>query len=465
VGEGPRVGGAEGRARLKFAALVVVGWLAVIWLWPVAPLALTADDSFYYFGIARNIAAGRGPTLGIEPTSGFHPLWCAMLVPLAGFSTSAPEAFVRVVLTLQLGIVAFAIWRLGRLAAIVFASCALVFWFTKIFVNGLESALEFALLVFALETARRADRLVLLGALCGLLTLARLSAVIGAGCLLVVALRRARSPRRASVLAISAFVAPVAAYSVWLLARFGHPFPISGAIKYAHVLHWSWVVPLVVAATATAVQRELRSPSWPIWATPLVVWVMFQLTCDATLRSMVVPEIWYLVPHATLFVLTATLTVPRFSRVTRGCAVALGLIAIPIWYSRLQPVSYSSYVEARNAGRWLADNTPHDARVGGWDSGIEAFYSNRTFFNLDGLASSWEYKTKYLEKGRIREFLDDRNIDYVAQYLPANADPLPTLRLDPSRWEVVYDRQFAFRGIHQFHLSPSGHRYVIARRL
>ncbi len=39
------------------------------------------DDAFYYFSIARNVAAGRGVTVnGLNPTNGFHPLWALTLV-------------------------------------------------------------------------------------------------------------------------------------------------------------------------------------------------------------------------------------------------------------------------------------------------------------------------------------------------------------------------------------------------
>ena len=45
-------------------------------LWHDAPFALTFDDAFYYFGIARNVAHGHGSTFdGINPTNGYHPLW------------------------------------------------------------------------------------------------------------------------------------------------------------------------------------------------------------------------------------------------------------------------------------------------------------------------------------------------------------------------------------------------------
>ena len=74
---------ADRRTRpLVLAALGAgLAWLAVVLFWSDAPFALTFDDAFYYFGIARNVAHGHGSTFdGINPTNGYHPLWQAICV-------------------------------------------------------------------------------------------------------------------------------------------------------------------------------------------------------------------------------------------------------------------------------------------------------------------------------------------------------------------------------------------------
>jgi hypothetical protein len=49
-------------------------------------LGIVPDDAFYYLQIARHLAAGDGSTFdGIHPTSGYHPGWMMILVPLATF--------------------------------------------------------------------------------------------------------------------------------------------------------------------------------------------------------------------------------------------------------------------------------------------------------------------------------------------------------------------------------------------
>ncbi len=63
---------------------------------------LVADDSYYYFKIADNIAHGLGSSFdGISPTNGYHPLWLAVLIPVFGFVNQSIWIPVRLALTLS----------------------------------------------------------------------------------------------------------------------------------------------------------------------------------------------------------------------------------------------------------------------------------------------------------------------------------------------------------------------------
>ena len=58
---------------------------------------LLYDDTYYYLGVARHLAAGLGSTFdGLNATNGYHPLWCWMLVPVTGL-VADPGAVTRVV--------------------------------------------------------------------------------------------------------------------------------------------------------------------------------------------------------------------------------------------------------------------------------------------------------------------------------------------------------------------------------
>ena len=54
-------------------------------------LRSTWDDTFYYFGIARNIMDGNGASFdGENVTNGFHPLWLAVITPFWAFGGDTP---------------------------------------------------------------------------------------------------------------------------------------------------------------------------------------------------------------------------------------------------------------------------------------------------------------------------------------------------------------------------------------
>jgi hypothetical protein len=154
-------------ARGWVAALLLVGLslrLAVAWA-PFDPWQLTrgplVDDSFYYFQIARNIAAGAGPTHdGLALTSGFQPLWAFLLVPIWQLAGDDPLRPIRYAMTLSAVIGALTglgIWRLvRRLAGAAGATFALTLWCLSPYaiehgMNGMETGLAACLLVWTVE--------------------------------------------------------------------------------------------------------------------------------------------------------------------------------------------------------------------------------------------------------------------------------------------------------------------------
>lgn len=62
----------------------------------------SSDDGFYYFQVARNLAAGHGFTFdGINPTNGFHPLWLFLITPLFSLAQSDPLLPLRLLIVLS----------------------------------------------------------------------------------------------------------------------------------------------------------------------------------------------------------------------------------------------------------------------------------------------------------------------------------------------------------------------------
>lgn len=252
-------------------------YLAVVLLWDEGPFALTFDDAWYYFGIARNVAEGRGSTFdGINPTNGYHPLWLLVSVPVYAIGLDGMAA-ARALLAGQvvcyvaaLVILAGTVSRLAdgwpKLArsrraddasgpawceATVVAAWVLFAgnpFVVKMFVNGLESGISvvlYALLLvrFAPPTPLRlADTTSRwrcgTGLLLLLIFLARTDAALLAGVLCLWAIfELRREPLRQALLPLAELFAPVLvggfAYLALNTIAFDTPVQVSGLHKRA----------------------------------------------------------------------------------------------------------------------------------------------------------------------------------------------------------------------------------------
>lgn len=290
---------------LVASAVVVVGWLAVLAVWPDAPFALTFDDAYYYFGIARNVADGKGSTFdGLNATNGYHPLWLgvATLAFVAGLDDLAAA---RALLVVQLvvgwgGTLALLSILVGRavdgwprltasddprarwataLLAVTFALALGNPYVVKTFVNGLESGIAvvvYAAILFLTAGGRwgpgRNGRWLTgttarwrlgMSALLALAFLARTDAVllmaaVGVWCL---AEARAAARRDQPWLAplVQLFALPgvvVAAYLAWNQAAFGTAIQVSGLHKRAELTPVTLALFAVAMVVAAAVARR-----------------------------------------------------------------------------------------------------------------------------------------------------------------------------------------------------------------
>lgn len=88
------------RVEIAFLLLTLLPALVVAFANPNTILDwYSSDDGFYYFQVARNLAAGQGFTFdGLNPTNGFHPLWLFMIMPLFLFAPLSPLLPLRLLL-------------------------------------------------------------------------------------------------------------------------------------------------------------------------------------------------------------------------------------------------------------------------------------------------------------------------------------------------------------------------------
>ncbi|RLC48619.1 MAG: hypothetical protein DRH70_00635 [Candidatus Coatesbacteria bacterium] len=169
-----------------------VFYVATVASMPLAGLVkFVPDDAFYYLKIAQNIIAGHGQTFdGESPTSGFHPLFMLLILPIAAIFEGSPEMAVRAMVILCATLFMLCAVVLSRIInslagrgaqALAFAAAVTAPSLVFVCIGGLETSLSLLMVLMTLhlfikmamdETMRSRDSL-LLGALAGLAILAR----------------------------------------------------------------------------------------------------------------------------------------------------------------------------------------------------------------------------------------------------------------------------------------------------
>jgi len=210
------------------------------------------DDAYYFFTIARNLAAGLGITIDrIQWTTGFQPLWGLLCAPPFALAADRWALGIIYAFSLALWLASAVLFvRFVRRASATEASApaiaviATLFLceaqFSSTYFNGMETGLYLTLLLWLLVEFQRylqapagqvtARQVAGVGVVAGLTMLARNDGFFLCGALLAAALfaGRRRRPLRdcATVVAIaSVMVVPWLVYCQWVT---GNPLPQSG---------------------------------------------------------------------------------------------------------------------------------------------------------------------------------------------------------------------------------------------
>jgi hypothetical protein len=286
-------GGGRSGERVFWAVALAATCGRLLLVWTGFPeTGLLADDAFYYFTIARNLAAGLGPTFdGLFPTNGFHPLWQLLLAPVWRLAGDDPWLPVRLALSLTVlcdlgsgrlirGLAGAGGGRGGG------ANLAAAAWFllpapALLGLRGLESSLSTLLVLVLLRqlAARRPAAArgaagtgglrpaLAAGLLLGLCGLARTDNLPLAGLAAGAVLLGAGSRRLARLLALAGGAAVVSApWFLWNLATFGDVIQVSGRAKLLArglfgALPWDWSDPVRAAdSAADLLAAPLRVP-------------------------------------------------------------------------------------------------------------------------------------------------------------------------------------------------------------
>ena len=213
--------------------------------YPAIDLAFVPDDTYYTLAIARSLAHGNGPAAGAGiASSGFQPLLAFLMAPVYRVTDNLHLAF-RADLLLLIGADLASIvllHRLGRrIAGPVAGLAAALVWAAspvalRNAMGGLEAslavALALALLLAWLRTADAGDtplRFVVLGAVAGLLILARIDAALLV--LLVAAIELVLRRGRRVLPAVIGLAVVTVPWYLYATVTFGSPMPTSGAAE------------------------------------------------------------------------------------------------------------------------------------------------------------------------------------------------------------------------------------------
>jgi hypothetical protein len=376
----PATAGPTGRRGLWTLALLGTALrLGLVWSgW--CDNRVVADDAFYYFNIARHVAAGHGATFdGLAATNGFHPLWLLLLTPVFAL-TGALRAGSWVGVHLALSLCALLdvasgalLWRLlRRLGSPRGAHWATAVWFLSpvtvlLSLRGMESALTVTLFAVWLwvvawafeDGAPDVRRGALVGIVTGLAFLARTDngPLLGLSLALITlgsGFANRGVWRRSLGFFVAAGVTALAIalpWFVWNLTTFGTPWQVSGAAKLAnpqifghvpaglgHRLRYLgafvWVPAYFAAGESMRHRAAFTLFAWAGWlvlAAHLPFFVLALVRSRATvLRPLALGLLGYLAAHAVVYALVLRTyvvwyaTVPIFILVFLAGGVAAG---------------------------------------------------------------------------------------------------------------------------------------------
>lgn len=449
----------EPRVPLRRLSLVVLAVLVLYRLFVLVALPTdqlirySNDDTCYYLGIGRNLAAGEGLTFdGLHRTNGFHPLW--QLISTAPFLLGlGTDAAWRFLLALTVIIWGVGLWYLRRIILRRWGPAAallalLVCLWPQIYNNstcGMEVTLTFTLLMCGIDLLERRGIGKLnappgveagLGVLLALVFLSRLDTAflhLAAGiCFLRAYLRggaaHGRGIRDLLARGLRLFgptALALAGYLVWNKLSFGHFFAISGALKSSFpipgfnlgqfLMYRELGVFAVAALIWLAVRRRSNEPWLRILAWGLagqLLYLLFFLKWA--------PFAYYLIALGLpvgLFALAdfQNRLLPVDGRLYRWLVPLATVVVIAgqvlSWYRQGYGFQRATYEGAL----WARDNTSEDAVLAMRDSGIFGYFCERSCINLDGLVNDYEYQ-RWVSADRLGDYFDENGVDYFVHH-------------------------------------------------
>lgn len=350
------------------------------------------DDALFYLVLARRLAAGAGFTFdGISPTTGFHPLWLAVVALFV--PNHDPVLGLRALLVVHGVVTVVTVVLLDRVAreagapswASAIGAAAAGAWGATAYGLGMETALLGALALGALRVEGRGAA-ALVGLLLGLTRVDALPLLLGAG-------------RRAPA------------------ALVGGLCGVAFTASFNHVVAGEWASTAVsIKALGTVVERIDRLDVHTIWrhipgpavaaagvflvglarggraptrislaAAGGLIWI----GASYLFNNLVGP--WYFLP-VTWVLVAGALGISQPRGLVRGALMIVLTVSLMRGASLPAPGLHATVMAF---ARDVAAKTPPHARIVAEDfPGAIAWFGERTVFAADGLAASPDYRNE-----------------------------------------------------------------------
>lgn len=428
-------------------------------------LAFFEDDASYYLLIAENIVkTGRSTFDGTTITTGYHPLWLALNVGLAGLSGGSRETWLAALVVVcaalslaQAALLQRLLQRLIPTSPLLVTSVVLLVgaWSLRLSFSGMECALVTPALIWcalalheALEarvfTPWAALRLGLLAALCGL---ARVDALpFGLACGAVALLSRKPFSFTQALRLGACFALGLVPFAIYL----GINYAIGGSVlttsaqakSLASGLAWNYAVfanvnrtgqaalavsflgALLVASRWTPWRGSARAVALVSFGFPVVYYASLAVRSSWSIWS------WYLYPIPLSLALAlgalGELVRRRLFTDERRAPAWLVKAAVPAAFlvSLLIGLKLArengNNEDGRDTARAIAEfASKHEGYYAMGDrAGLTAFLAPQGFLQLEGLVADRELLEAIRRERPLREVLEQRGVDYLVETVP-----------------------------------------------
>ncbi len=447
---------------LVFFSVLVLGALEC-WLLPMRWLVtIVADDCFYYFKIAQNLAATGILTFdGVNPTNGFHPGWMLVLVGLLRVLPSdlTQDTVARALLFVQWPFLASAVALLvtSRLPRPTLASsaftvlCILGVPFIRPISMGLETALAFFFMaLFWLALARYLNdpsiapwQVGLWGAFW---EFARLDSVmiIGSASILAVAYVKTlsevvqttsyRQCLKSLFLMVGPAIAVFMAVAAFNKVYFGNYLTVSAYIKsgfgmpslgfVTQQLHYPLVALSILAFGIWLLKRGGETAPAARMLCIMTGAVLVYCAVFPWLLKYSLDASWYYYGVVGLALVAARLawcvagTFAAYARLARLVLVlSAAMAAAASWaYFATRPIFFTECYDLALKAKEL----PPGSILAFSDSGSVGFFSGHPTINTDGVANSFAFLDA-ISNGTVAEFLKRSGVTHLVARMPDSA--------------------------------------------